>query len=676
VKNNPFNWRVSLAICALLSASILLAYCPLTRQEFVNYDDAQYITENAHVLTGLTLANLKWAFQAGYASNWHPLTWISHMLDVQLFGLNAGAHHAVSLGIHTANTLLLFILLNRLTGRAWHSAFVAGLFALHPLHVESVAWAAERKDVLSGLFFILTLLAYTKYTRGESEARIPKHETRFETSKSIPQTSEKPQTSKLKAESDQRSRNQKSEIKNPRGKVWYIASLLLFVLGLMSKPMLVTVPFVLLLLDFWPLQRIRRAENSKGVLPLFWEKIPYLVLSLASSVVTFLAQRSGGAVASLETLPLTNRLATALIAYGNYLLKMIWPRHLAIMYLPPNHWPAYQIVLAVALLAGITVLAVFLRQSRPYLLVGWLWFVGMLVPVIGLVQVGNQFIADRYTYLPFIGCFIALTWAAAELFQRLRLSPVAPAITAVSCLLLCAAVTHAQSLHWQDGETLFQHCLKVTENNFIAHNNLAVVLAKKGRFPEAKNECLHALEIRPRDADCLQNAGVVLTQKGDYDEALGYISALIDIRPQAAAIYKKLGGFLESEAKLHAALKYYEQSLRYYPDDIELCNNVAWVRATHQDATLRDGKEAIVLAERACEISARQHPVFLGTLAGAYAEAGRFAEAVKTAEKAIALADATAQPAIAARNRELLALYRQGKAYHERAAVEQSSAAK
>lgn len=399
-------------LCGLLCAVTLAAFWPVLSNEFIIYDDGQYVTENPHVLSGLNWANVCWALQSGHASNWHPLTWVSHMLDVQLFGLKPGWHHLTNLLLHTANTVLLFLLLVRLTGGLGRSAFVAALFALHPLHVESVAWVAERKDLLSGFFFMLTLWAYVRYVDSlKSRVQSLKSEIR----------EQEPGVQRSNPEPTHGIRNMEHASRSS-----YVLSLLFFSLGLMSKPMLVTLPFVLLLLDYWPLGRFRPNKLGDSAQPiatgpgfrdrleacptLLREKLPFFLLSAASCVAAFVAQESGGAMDSLDHVPVAARVSNALMAYLSYLEKMLWPSKLAILYLRPNHWPAWHVGLAAFVLLVITLLVLGPGRRLACLTVGWLWFLGMLVPVIGVVQVGNQFMADRYTYLPLIGLFVIVAW--------------------------------------------------------------------------------------------------------------------------------------------------------------------------------------------------------------------------------------------------------------------------
>ena len=420
----------SIGICIALAGLTWLVFSQTLWHDFINYDDPHYVYENTKITGGLSISGIAWAFTHIHALNWHPLTTISHMLDCQLHGLKAGWHHFTNVLLHTLAAMLLFLALQQMTGAVWRSAFVAAVFAIHPLRVESVAWIAERKDVLSGVFFMLTLLAYLYYVR-------------------VPRV---------------------------RG---YLVVVFLFACGLMSKPMLVTLPFVLLLLDYWPLDRIK-GQLWKRVA----EKIPLIALSAVSSVITFLVQK--GAVGQTEELPIFERINNAIVSYVLYIWQMVWPVNLAVFYPhPENRLPLWEIVSCFLLLIFITVTAIALRKQRPYLLVGWLWYLGMLVPVIGLVQVGWQGRADRYTYLPLIGLYIAATWAVTDLtalyrHQRATLSTVA--ILVIAALSCCAWI---QTSYWRDSETLFKHALAITTNNDVAENNIGIVFLGKGKLDEA-----------------------------------------------------------------------------------------------------------------------------------------------------------------------------------------------
>jgi hypothetical protein len=461
------GWLAPL-VCLGLALAVLVVFLPATRHEFVNYDDLEYVTQNGHVQAGLMWESVAWALSSTQASNWHPLTWLSHMLDCQLYGLKAGGHHLTNLLLHAVNTLLLFLVLRQMTGATWRSAFVAALFGLHPLHVESVAWVAERKDVSSTLFWMLTLWTYALYVargegggaRGEGGA------------------------------SNLRSAQHATQITRPSSgltqsaTLHYSLALVCFALGLMAKPMLVTLPFVLLLLDYWPLGRLQRS-TSNAQLPmirrLIYEKLPFFALALASSLVTFVVQRKGGAVSSLTTLSVGARIANAAVSYARYLGKTFWPDNLSVLYPHPGHWLVWQVAGAGLLLAGGTAGALALRRRRPYLPVGWLWYVGTLVPVIGLVQVGIQSMADRYMYVPAIGVFIMLAWGLWDLTAGWRGQRVALATGGAVALACCGAVTRSQVGYWTNSETLFRRAVQVTKKNYLAYNNLGYYLSGQGR---------------------------------------------------------------------------------------------------------------------------------------------------------------------------------------------------
>jgi tetratricopeptide (TPR) repeat protein len=627
------HWR-TLLVCIVILTGTLATFWPVSHHDFINYDDPQYIIENPHVTGGLHWQNIKWAFGSGYASNWHPLTWLSHMLDVRCFGLRPAGHHLVGLLLHCVNALLLFFAFRSMTDAFWRSALVAALFALHPLHVESVAWAAERKDVLSAFFFMLTLFAYARYAR-----QVEMHHPR-----SIIQRFT-------------------SSLRHPA----FISALICFIFGLMSKPILVTVPFILLLLDYWPLHRLqfRQLRMDSNVLPLVVEKLPFFALTVASSIVTFLVQKTGGAALSLEQVPLASRLANGLVAYFHYLVKLFYPVDLSLLYLPARHWPPWEIGVAALIILTVTFVILGPGRKLPFLTVGWLWFLGMLVPVIGLIQVGAQFMADRYTYLPLIGCFIILSWGGWELASKWHVQTgfLLPSVLLV--LLSTAALSRRQVGFWENSETLFSHCLEVTTDNYVLQDNLASALAEQGRVQEAKVHFLEALRIRPNDCFAFYNLGILLATQNQFAEAAPYLKNAVDLEPQLADVYGKLGYRLASEGKLAAAISYYKEWVKRQPDQPMALNDLAWTLATVPDPNLRNGKEAVHLAQKACDLTRYEQPSLIGTLAAAYAEAGSFPEAVKAAEKAIALATSSSLTQIAERNRQLLALYREGRPYHE-----------
>jgi tetratricopeptide (TPR) repeat protein len=516
-----FNIRRNVLICLFLVIATLAVYLQVRNHEFLNYDDDTYVTENRHVQAGITLTGLGWAFTTTHAANWHPLTWLSHMVDCHLYGMNPGPHHLTNLFLHIANSLLLFIVFWRMTGDSWRSGFVAALFALHPLHVESVAWVAERKDVLSTFFWMLTLWSYVRYVERPGIQR-------------------------------------------------YGLVLLFFILGLLAKPMLVTLPFVLLLLDYWPLGRIQsgqpghgnRSHQKSSALHLVWEKTPFFVLITISSVVTFFVQQSGKAVGSLEALPLHVRIANALVSYFSYIEKMIWPHHLAAFYPYPKIFPWWQVAGAGFLLVLITVLAIRGRRKRPDFFVGWLWYTGTLVPVIGLVQVGLQALADRYTYVSLIGIFLIIAWRVPELAARWRYRETGLATTATLVLLILGGVTWLQVRYWTNSTTLFQHALHVTSGNYVAHDNLGIELFRRGKIDEAMSHFTDALRIEPDFEKAHNNLGAVLLRKGKIDEAVHHFSEAIRIKPDFEKAYNNLGAALARQGKTAEAIRHYSEALR------------------------------------------------------------------------------------------------------------------
>lgn len=748
-------------VCALLALAVLVVYLPVTSFDFINYDDPYYVYDNPQVRGGLTWQGVLWAVTEAHAANWHPLTWLSHMLDCQLFGLNPGWHHLTNVLFHTANSILLFLWLRSLTQAFWRAAFVAALFALHPLHVESVAWISERKDVLSTFFGILSLWAYTNYARTQPASHA------------------------------QRSASKRR---------CYWLALGLFALGLMSKPMLVTWPCLMLVLDFWPLQRFQSLNLSSQwpvLRRLFLEKLPFFALSASSCVVTVFAQKAGGAVAPLDDIPLGMRTINALVAYAQYLWHLVWPERMAVLYPYTGNWPLMHVAGALTVLLGITALAWWQRRKQPYLLAGWAWYVGTLVPVIGLVQVGNQSMADRYTYIPAIGLFVALAWAGAELASARSAARWPTLAGAAGVLAACIFTSQAQVLHWHNTPTLFHHTLAVTKNNYVAandlgfyyadqrapelakhyyrlalrmnpkyqhaYNNLGCALIDEGRLTEAKTNLQAALKLDPLLADAYSNLGTVCFRLGENNEAIDHYREALRLRPNYALAHHnlanvlaakdqipeaerhyrealrlnrfsvnahmdmalmlaKVGRFDEAAAQYHEALalqpdsrrahyelgdmlakqgklddaaqqfsellqlkpedflaRYrlatvrgaqgraaeaitlYREVARRQPDFAEALNNLAWLLAAHPDPQIRNGREAVEMAERACRLTESKEPIMIGTLAAAYAEAGRFPEAIATAERARRLAEENHLPGVAAKNLQLLELYRAGQ---------------
>jgi tetratricopeptide (TPR) repeat protein len=675
-----------------------------------------------------------WAFTQFHAQNWHPLTWISHAIDVQLYGLNPAGHHVTNLLFHLANVALLFVVLRRMTGSLWRSAFVAAVFGVHPLHVESVAWVAERKDVLSGFFFLLTLLFYGNYTNARDKSQ-----------------------------------------EHRRAVMWYSLALLAFALGLMSKPMLVTVPFVLLLVDWWPLKRFeqQRRNFKDALLVLAREKIPFFVLSLASSIITVQAQTS--AMATMQQLPFSYRWQNAVRSCWIYVQQTFWPSDLTIFY-PHAEVSPSQLRTALIVIIGVTLIAIWLAKRAGYVTTGWFWFLGMLVPVIGLVQVGSQAHADRYMYLPHIGFFIAVTWSLAAILCNRRSSQpeqasapgavepkpphtdchrldhqrdgeaavyrctravwvVGPALAVVVGVLGVAC--NKQVGVWKDSITLFEHGARVNPKDYLARSILAqadmnagrlnkaareleVILSEIPRYPfselllatvrqqqgKMEEAIPHLLTINAPDFLAARNARLVLSylHLGRLAEAEQVMAELLHsngndpaVLFMQAAVLRQGGseqdalqlfrGLIERSgpppladnttlnletAELYVlagepvkAVPFYLKSIELGPENVNALNNFAWLLATCPDPQLRNGAKAVELAKRACELSRWEVPVMIGTLAAAYAEAGKFDKAVKTAEKARDLARAQEAEDLAKRNEELLEIYRNGKAYRE-----------
>jgi len=532
-----------LFIYFLLALACFIAFENVRQCGFINFDDDTYVTENPHVNRGLTSRSVIWAFTGSHSSNWHPLTWLSHMVDYQFFGDKPAGHHLTNLLFHIANTLLLFAVFKKLTGVIWPSVFVAAFFALHPLHVESVAWVSERKDVLSGFFWMLTIAFYIRYTQRTSIGR-------------------------------------------------YLPVFIALLLGLMCKAMLVTLPFVLLLLDYWPLKRIEGTSEGEGKArsksksvdrhdyaswgQLIVEKIPLFILVLISCVVTYLVQQSGGATNMVEDLPLNIRLSNALVSYISYIGKMFYPVGLAILYPhPETAIPKWQPIISVLVLAGITTGVLF--SKRRYLVTGWLWYVGSLVPVIGLVQVGRQAMADRYTYLSLIGLFIIVAWGANELVGQRRYLKIWLRISAVLVVFVLLVLTRIQVKHWKDDFTLYEHTLNVTENNYTIHTSLGAAYKSEGDIEMAMKHYRLALEIKDDFVEALYNMGNALRIQDKHDEAISYYRKALEIEPDNAEVHKNLGGTLYLQDKLEEAIKHYRRALELDSDNLEARNNLGVV---------------------------------------------------------------------------------------------------
>jgi tetratricopeptide (TPR) repeat protein len=516
------TWLAALTSVAL--AAVTLAVFWGARQcQFVNYDDPAYITSNQAIQHGLTAQSVRWAFTTGEASNWHPLTWLSHLADVQLYGMNPAGHHFTSIFLHALNGALLFLILRRMTGAYGRSLAVAALFALHPLRVESVAWASERKDVLSTFFWMLTVWAYVAY------AKVFK-------------------------------------VQGSKFKVFYALSLLFFVCGLMSKPMLVTLPLVLLLLDYWPLRRL-----ELGLSKLVAEKVPFLLLAAASSLATFFVQRSGGAVSSLAGVPIGARIGNALVSYVRYIAKIFWPVGLSPLYPHPGYWAWWKIAGSVLILAAITFWVIRRARPQPYLAVGWIWFVIMLAPVIGLVQVGIQSMADRYSYVASVGVLIMVVWGAFDCCAARLWILLTSAVLAVAA---CAILTPRQVAYWRTSESLFLHAVAVTDNNYLAYNNLGFDFSNRGETEKAKTYYEKSLAINPNYDEAHNNLGFALAALGRYQEATNeYIKAL-SLNPHLTEAHNNLGIALGDLGLADAGMHEYEVALEENPNHAGAHNNL------------------------------------------------------------------------------------------------------
>ena len=607
-----------------LILTTLIAFLQVGNHAFLSVDDSTYIVENSHIQNGITARGLYWALTTGHASNWHPLTWISHMLDIQFFGLNPQWHHLVNLLFHIANTLLLFFVLHRMTKAHWQSAFVAALFALHPLHVESVAWVAERKDVLSTFFWMLTLVAYDCYAK-------------------------------------------KPRLKN------YMVVIAFFALGLMAKPMVVTLPFVLLLLDYWPLERFRKSESpreirtevnnpvparkKKGkagkqtpkvavtvekpaphefrwamVRPLVLEKIPLFVLTILSCIATYIAQNRGGAVAPFEIYSLDVRLANALVSYVLYITKTVWPDNLAILYPHPGFLPFWQVLGAILFLAAVTYAVIRTAKRSPYLPVGWLWFTGTLVPVIGIVQVGSQAMADRYTYIPSIGLFIMAAWGIPEILKKRRYAKEVLAASSALCLLCLFILTSLQAGHWRDSFTLSDHALNVTENNYYMHVVRGNALYLQGDRAKAVEDFTKAIEIDPRDADAYNNRGIAYSSMNNYIPAIEDFNKAIEINPLKAQTYNNRGSAYMSMGNITRAIEDYDIAIKTDPNYPETYYNRA---ISYQ--TLGKYRQAIDDYDKLTEISDFNKAEALCNRGAAYSSSGDNMKAIEDYTRTIEL---------------------------------------
>ncbi len=514
----------TLFISFCLAAAVIAVYWPVFTFDFINYDDDVYVVNNPHIKTGFNIDAICWAFTTGYAKNWHPLTWLSLVLDYQLFKDWPGGYHLVNLTYHIVNTLLLFGLFKYLTGDLWPSAFIAAAFALHPMHVESVVWIAERKDVLSTFFWLLAMWAYAKYAN-DSLLLAYGHGHGSDTVK------------------------------------WFFVSLAFFIFGLMSKPMLVTLPFVLLLLDYWPLKR----NIGKS---LILEKLPFFFFTVVSCAVTYIVQQKGGAVVDFENITLRMRVENAVVSYAAYVFKMLWPAQLAVLYTYTAH-SVLKVLVSFSLLLLLTAACVCFGRRYRFLAVGWLWYLGTLVPVIGLVQVGQQSMADRYTYMPFTGLFMAAAYSIKEFVCGRREKKMVLALTALIVIGFWPLMTLRQVRYWKDSITLFKHTLAVTENNYAIHTNYITSLNTLGRYADVVEESEKFLKNKPDSIEVLNNIGIALGQMGRVDEAAEYFRKAIHCCPQNPLAYFNLATVLLIQNKPQEAAEVYKQLLQIDPNNAE-----------------------------------------------------------------------------------------------------------
>ncbi|HEY3856632.1 MAG TPA: tetratricopeptide repeat protein [Verrucomicrobiae bacterium] len=630
------------AVCLLLAIGTIALYFPALHFNFVNVDDV-YVTANPNVNHGLTGHGLAWAFQAGYAGNWHPVTWISHMADAQVFGARAGWHHAMNLLLHVLNSMLVFLVLSRMTGAFWRSAAVAAFFAWHPLQVEPVAWIADRKDLLCGFFGLLALWSYVRYAENPKEpAPINR-------------------------------------------KLFYILALVFFTIGLMAKPMLVTLPFILLLIDWWPLQRlglpVATGEQAvpqvrpASVVSLLIEKIPFFLLSIASGVITLVAEHSEEAMSVVAHLPLKTRFVTAVVAYFRYIEKLVWPADLGASYPYIYNLPKWQLAAIALLLVGITYIAINVRKSRPYWTVGWFWFVVMLIPTLNVLHTGAQPLADRYMYLSSLGLLILICWDATDLAAQWPSGRLALSAVGALALVGCFVASSMQLQYWRNEGKLLSR-IADPNSNFAGHASYASFLAGAKQFSEAEAECEKAITIMPNYPVLQAEMGDILLSEGKYDAAIQRFQTVQKMEPRMVNIhlpwgrallaqkkiepamaefqtvikaepknfeaYNYLGQAFASMGRTGTAIEEYQRSLTMQPNQPDLLNNLAWIYATDPHPEFRNGTNAVRLAQAAFAMTRNTQPIFLGTMAAGYAEAGHFDDAVMGAQKAhdMAVADA------------------------------------
>ncbi len=576
--------RRDILIAFILAIATLAVYWQMRDYEFINYDDGSYIYNNPPVMKGLTPESIAWAFAAAHSGNWHPLTWLSHIVDVQLFGNNPGYHHLTNVMFHIANTVLLFFVLLRMTGEVWKSSFVAALFALHPLHVESVAWVSERKDVLSAFFAFLTLGSYAQYVKDKSRQ-------------------------------------------------WYLAALLFFILGQMSKPMIVTLPFVLLLLDYWTLKRLNNIQFSilNSQFSILSEKLPFFFFTALSSVVTFFVQKSAGAVGSLNMFSLDIRIGNALVSYTSYIGKMFCPSHLAVFYPHPGAVSVWKITVAAILLIFISLLAISARKRYPYVLIGWLWYLGTLVPVIGLVQVGSQAMADRYSYIPIIGLFIIIAWGIPDMLLAWRYKKTGLALAAAVIISILTVMTQTQVGYWKNSFTLFKHALAVTSDNYIAHRSVGDELFHQGKTDEAIRHYRETLRISPNYAQAYHNLGAALFHKGKIDEAIIYFQEALRLEPDLTGAHKNLSQILTLRTKRDTEIAKIQAEFQDDPNHPKLYCNIGNVYKFYGESD-----KAVEQYQKALSVQ----PEFteaLNLTAIAYAGMGKYDNALSLLKKSLSI---------------------------------------
>jgi tetratricopeptide (TPR) repeat protein/uncharacterized membrane protein YqjE len=658
-------------ICLLLFGLTVWAFAPALKTDFQYFDEGGELQYNAHVNRGLNWQNLHWALFSLEYSNWYPLTWISHMLDFNLFGSHAWGHHLTNVLFHAANGVLLFLALKRMSGALWRSLIVAALFAMHPLRVESVVWISERKDVLSAFFGLLALWAYAHFA-------------------------------------------EESKHHSNKSKFFYGLTLLFFAFGLMSKSMLVTFPFVLLLLDFWPLERWRQKDKWSLVL----EKLPFFLLVVPVSITVFFAQKAGGQF--MLHLPLSFRLETALMGYVRYLGKMFWPANFSVLYPYPDYWSFSHLLFAAVVISGMSVLAFISRRQRPYLLAGWLWYLGTLVPVIGLIPLGAQSMSNRYTYIPMIGIVVLVVWMVNDLSKRWQWRTVLMTTVVVLMMGVCISRTRSEIVYWTNGDTLWSRAIAVTKNNFMADFCLGNIVAST-KPGEALAEYQKSVDIYPDYFDAQLGLGTLLQITGHFSDAVIHFEKAIQLDPQSSWGYGNLGFLLLKTGRVNDAVlpilkaaevdpydANYKDGLNqvlYYSDQeanavsnflaavrsdpagfdrfldavqfdtnhVILINNMAWSFATFPDAKLRNSKYAVRMATRACEMTRFQTPFCVGTLGVAYAEDSRFDEAISSTQLACSLASANGQPELLKKNQDLLELFRSHRQYHESIKISHST---